>query len=102
MKLLLNIVQDIADGIEKSTVGALVMFGCFGCIIYLVLKEGGTEAVESLLTTAMIISATLLGVNSVTDIFKVNTTTTRASSIDSKTDTRIEVKSETHEKGTPG
>lgn len=97
MKLLRSIIQDIADGLEKSTVGTIVMFGCFGCIVYLVLKEGGTETVDSLLTTAMIISATLLGVNSVTDIFKVNTMTTRATQTDSKTDTMIEVKSETHE-----
>lgn len=65
----------IADGIEKSTVGTLVMFGCFGCIVYLVAKEGGSDTVESLITTAMIVAATLMGVTSVADIFKINKTT---------------------------
>ena len=64
----------ISDGLEKSTVGALVMFGCFGCIVYLTVKEGGSDTVESLITTAMIVAATLMGVNSVADIFKVNRT----------------------------
>lgn len=66
----------LSDGLEKSTVGTLVMFGCFGCIAYLTAKEGGSDTVESLITTAMIVAATLMGVNSVTDIFKVNKTST--------------------------
>lgn len=73
-KLVQWIIQQLSDGIERSTIGTLVMFGCFGCIVYLVFKDGGTETVESLLTTAMIISATMLGVNSVADIFKINKT----------------------------
>lgn len=72
--------QQLSDGLEKSTVGTMVLFGCFGCIVYLVAKEGGTDTVDSLITTAMIISATLLGVNSVADIFKVNKTTIKNSS----------------------
>lgn len=86
-KLIKWITVQLADGIEKSTVGAIVMFGCFGCIVYLTIKEGGTETVDSLITTAMIISATLLGVNSVADIFKTNTTVTRVSD----KNTRIEI-----------
>ena len=62
--------EQLNDGLEKSTVGMLTLFGVFGCIVYLMLKEGGSNAVESLLTTAMIVAATLMGVNSVTDIFK--------------------------------
>jgi hypothetical protein len=64
--------DQLSDGLEKSTVGTLMLFGCFGCIVYLTIKEGGSETVESLITTAMIVSATLLGVNSVADVFKVN------------------------------
>lgn len=82
------IALQLADGLEKSTVGAISMFAVIACVIYLVIVEGGTHTVDSLLTTAMIVSATLMGVNSVTDIFKksdnrtltinetINTTTT--------------------------
>jgi coenzyme F420-reducing hydrogenase gamma subunit len=64
--------EQLSDGLEKSTIGTVMLFGCFGCIVYLTIKEGGSDTVESLITTAMIISATLLGVNSVADVFKVN------------------------------
>lgn len=74
-KFFQTIWTQIADGIEKSTVGTLVMFGCFGCIAYLVAREGGSNTVESLITTAMIVAATLMGVTSVADIFKTNKTT---------------------------
>ena len=74
------VTSQLSDGLEKTTVGTITMFGVLGCIVYLVIKEGGSGAVESLLTTAMIVSATLMGVNSVTDIFKktenTNTTST--------------------------
>lgn len=64
------IVTKASDGVEKSTVGTVVMFGCFALITYLTISEGGTETVENLIITAMIVAATLMGVNSVTDIFK--------------------------------
>lgn len=64
------IAGQLADGLEKSTVGAISMFAVIACVIYLVIAEGGTATVDSLLTTAMIVSATLMGVNSVTEIFK--------------------------------
>ena len=64
------IAGQLADGLEKSTVGAISMFAVIACIVYLVIVEGGTATVDSLLTTAMIVSATLMGVNSVTEIFK--------------------------------
>jgi len=70
-KFFCNILAQISDGLEKSTVGTVIMFGCFGCIVYLVTKEGGSDTVESLITTAMIVAATLMGVNSITDIFKI-------------------------------
>lgn len=66
--------QQLSDGIERSTVGTLVMFGCFACIAYLTIKEGGSDVVDDLITTAMIVSATLMGVTSIADIFKVNKT----------------------------
>lgn len=65
-----TILTNLQDGLEKGTVGTLTMFGCLACIAYLTCHEGGTSVVESLLSTAMIVAATLMGVNSVTDIFK--------------------------------
>lgn len=70
MKFFRWIADELSDGIEKSTVGAVCMFATMGCIIYLVIKDGSNEFVDDLLTMAMIVSATLLGVNSVADIFK--------------------------------
>lgn len=61
---------DLADGVEKSTVGTIVMFGCLLLITKLTFAEGGSDTVADLITTAMIVAATLMGVNSVTDIFK--------------------------------
>ena len=61
---------NLADGMEKSTVGTIVMFGCLLLIAKLTFTEGGSDTVADLITTAMIVAATLMGVNSVTDIFK--------------------------------
>lgn len=69
-KFFIWVADQLADGLEKSTVGAIVFFVTMGCIVYLVVKEGGTETVDSLLTMAMIVSASLMGINSVADIFK--------------------------------
>lgn len=76
------IADQLSDGLEKSTVGAVSIFVILCCIIYLVIKEGGSPAVESLLTTAMIVSATLMGVNSVADIFKKTETKTTTETMD--------------------
>lgn len=76
MKKFLRWIQNqLSDGIERTTVGTIMMFGCFACIAYLTVREGGSGVVESLITTAMIVSATLMGVTSIADIFKVNKTT---------------------------
>lgn len=73
MKKFLRWVQDqLSDGLDRSTVGAMTLFGCFCCIAFLTIKEGGSETVDDLITTAMIVSATLMGVTSIADIFKVN------------------------------
>ena len=42
------------------------------CILWLMIHEGGTGVVESLLETSLIIAASLLGLSSVTGIFKEN------------------------------
>lgn len=85
------IADELSDGIEKSTVGAIVMFASMACIIYLVFKEGGTETINDLLTMSMIVSATLMGVNSVADIFKrTDTKTVTKTSNHSKSHTKSE------------
>lgn len=71
--------EQLSDGIEKSTVGAVSYFCIMGCVIYMVVKEGSSAIVDSLLTTAMIVSASLMGVDKVADIFRKteNTNVTR-------------------------
>lgn len=64
------VLWNLQDGLEKGTVGTITMFCCMGCIFYLTIHEKGSTVVESLISTAMIVAATLMGVNSVTDIFK--------------------------------
>lgn len=64
------IVHKLSDGIEKSTTGMLIMLVCMGLILYLTLKEGGSGTVSDLISMAMIVAAALMGVNSITDIFK--------------------------------
>ena len=49
----------------------LIMLVSF-CIVWIMIHEGGTSVVESLLETSLIIAASLLGLSSVTGIFKEN------------------------------
>lgn len=73
-KIICWIQEQLSDGLEKTTVGTLTMFGCFLLIAYLTIKEGGSDTVNDLITTAMIVSSTLMGVTSIADIFKGNKT----------------------------
>ena len=63
-----------ANGIisSKRVMGMLVLLVCLGCMIYLVISEGGTGVVENLLQTGMVMAASLLGISSVTSIWKGN------------------------------
>jgi hypothetical protein len=63
-----------ANGIvsSKRVMGMLVLCICLICIIYLVISEGGTAVVENLLQTGMVMAASLLGISSVTSIWKGN------------------------------
>lgn len=63
-----------ANGIvsSKRVMGMLVLCICLICIIYLVISEGGTGVVENLLQTGMVMAASLLGISSVTSIWKGN------------------------------
>lgn len=55
---------------SKRTMGVLSLIVCLGCIVYLVIIEGGTNVVENLLQTAMMMAAGLLGVSTVTGIWR--------------------------------
>lgn len=57
---------------SKRVMGILTLLVCLGCMIYLVISEGGTNVVENLLQTGMVMAASLLGISSVTSIWKGN------------------------------
>lgn len=61
-----------ANGIlsSKRVMGVITLLLCMGCTTWLVLTEGGTQVVENLLQTLMIMAAALLGISSVTGIWK--------------------------------
>lgn len=60
---------------SKRVMGILVLLVCLGCTIYLVISEGGTTVVENLLQTGMVMAASLLGISSVTGIWRGNQVT---------------------------
>lgn len=55
---------------SKRVMGVVVLAVCMLCTVWLVYAEGGTQVVENLLQTLMIMSAALLGISSVTGIWK--------------------------------
>lgn len=55
---------------SKRFVGFILMLVSMGCMIYLTIKEGGTVIVENLIQTALIMGASLLGISSITSIWK--------------------------------
>lgn len=66
-KGLMYIINELADGIERSTIGTLIMLVCLGYTGYLVFTEGGSETVESLILAAYVVGSALLGLNVVFD-----------------------------------
>ena len=62
-------------GSSKRIIGTLAMLIALGCTIYLTVTEGCTDCVEGLLQVLIITSCSLLGLSSVTGIFKGNQTT---------------------------
>lgn len=55
---------------SKRVMGVFIILIVMGCMIYLVWREGGTMVVENLLQTSLIIAASLLGISSITGIWK--------------------------------
>lgn len=66
-KGLVYIINELADGIEKSTIGTLMMLVCLGYTGYLVFTEGGSDTVENLILAAYVVGSALLGLNVVFD-----------------------------------
>ena len=67
---------------SKRVIGAFVLLICMGCIVYLVITEGGTSVVEGLIQTSLIMAGALLGISSITRIWsdKGNNTTNNGKS----------------------
>lgn len=57
---------------SKRVMGMVMSSVCLGCIIYLSIHDGGTLVVENLLQTTLITAASLLGISSVTGIWRGN------------------------------
>lgn len=55
---------------SKRVMGVVILTVCMICTCWLVWAEGGTAVVENLLQTLMIMAAALLGISSVTSIWK--------------------------------
>lgn len=55
---------------SKRVIGTFVLVVVMGCVVYLTVIEGGTRAVEELLSTAMFLAAGLLGISNITSIWK--------------------------------
>ena len=75
-KFIYNMFSGTGEVSSKRVSGLLSLLVSLGCIVYLTIDEGGTSVVESLLQTALIMASCLLGVSSVTSIWKHNKTTT--------------------------
>lgn len=76
---------------SKRVSGLLSLLVSLGCIVYLTIDEGGTSTVESLLQTSLIIASCLLGVSSVTSIWKAE----RSVKSEENTNKDIKVKEKT-------
>ena len=57
---------------SKRVMGLVMGSVCLGCIIYLTIHDGGTVVVENLLQTTLITAASLLGISTVTGIWRGN------------------------------
>lgn len=71
-----NVLREIFSRSPDSNISAKRVFGSItlmvslGCTTYLTVIEGGTQTVENLIQTAFIIAASLLGIASITSIWK--------------------------------
>lgn len=70
VKFIYNMLSGTGEVSSKRVSGILSLLVSLGCIVYLTIDEGGTSVVESLIQTTLIMAACLLGVSSVTGIWK--------------------------------
>ena len=54
---------------SKRVNGTISYIVCLGVLIFLVIKDGGTQVVESITQTILVCSMALLGISSVTSIW---------------------------------
>lgn len=52
---------------SKRVLGTIVLLICLACLIYLVISEGGTQVVENVMQTFIVVACALLGIGSVTN-----------------------------------
>lgn len=57
---------------SKRVMGAITLVVALVCMVYLTYIDRGTTVVENLLQTSMIMAASLLGISSITGIWKGN------------------------------
>ncbi len=69
-KFLREVFSENGVGSSKRILGTLMLIVCLVCVVYLVFKEGGTSVVENIIITLIAVGAGLLGLSSVTSIFK--------------------------------
>lgn len=65
-----EMLSENGNGSSKRLVGSVAMLVALGCIIYLTITEGCTNCVEGLLQVLIITACSLLGLSSVTSIWK--------------------------------
>ena len=77
---------------SKRVMGVIVLTVCVICTCWLVYAEGGTQVVENLLQTLMIMAAALLGISTITGIWRNGKHSETAKTIEevSKEDVSIE------------
>lgn len=69
-KFLREVFSENGVGSSKRILGTLMLIVCLVCVVYLVFSEGGTSVVENILITITAVGAGLLGLSSVTSIWK--------------------------------
>lgn len=65
-----EMLSENGKGSSKRLFGGIAILVALGCIIYLTVTEGCTDCVEGLLQVLIITSCSLLGLSSVTGIWK--------------------------------
>ena len=65
-----EMLSENGNGSSKRLFGGIAILVALGCIIYLTVTEGCTDCVEGLLQVLIITSCSILGLSSITGIWK--------------------------------